>query len=90
MAEAGQNRPRHDSDAPVEVSVLHSAILYDSLRTLEKAVGNLRKEGRLNEDVFDPAPLQLADERIRFGSGTPQRVRKLKLPNFVTGDDDRG
>ena len=35
-------------------------------------------------------PLQLADERTRFGSGTPQRVRKLKLPNFVTGDDNRG
>ena len=67
MAEAGQNR----LDTPVGVSVLHSAILRDSLRTLEEVVGNLRKEGRLNEDVFDPAPLQLADERLRFGSGTP-------------------
>ena len=88
MAEAGQNRPCHDSDAPVGVSVLHRAILRDSLQTLEEAVGNLRKEGRLNEDVFDPAPLQFADERLRFGSGTPQRVRKYKLSNFVTGDDN--
>ena len=64
MAEAGQNRPRHDSDAPVRVSVLHSAILHDNLRTLEEDVGNLRKEGRLNENVSNPAPLQLADERI--------------------------
>ena len=36
MAEAGQNRPRHNSDAPVGVSMLHSAILRDNLRTLEK------------------------------------------------------
>ena len=35
MAEAGQNRPRHDSDALVGVSILHSAIMHDSLRTLE-------------------------------------------------------
>ena len=55
MAEAGQNRPRHDSDASVGVSVLHSAIVHDSLRTLEEAVGKLRKEGRLNDDVSDPA-----------------------------------
>ena len=48
MAEAGQNRPRHNSDAPVGVSVLHSAILRDSLRTLEEVVGNIREEGRLN------------------------------------------
>ena len=62
MAEAGQNRPRHYPNASVEVSVLHSAILRDNLRTLEEAVGNIRKEGRLNENVSDPAPLQLADE----------------------------
>ena len=78
MAEAGKNHPRHDSDAPVGVSVLHSAILADSLRTLEEAVGNLREEGRLNENVFDPVPLQLADEKIRFRSCTPQLVRKCK------------
>ena len=60
------------------------------LRTLEEAVGNLRKEGRLNENVFDPVPLQLADERLRFGSGTSQRVRKYKLPLSVTWDDNRG
>ena len=40
MAEAGQNRPRHDSDALVGVSVLHSAIMHDNLRTLEEDVGN--------------------------------------------------
>ena len=60
---AGQDCPCHDLDALVGVSVLHSAIMYNSLPTLEEAVGNLRKEGRLNEDVFDLAPLQLADER---------------------------
>ena len=90
MVEAGQNRLRHDWDAPVGVSVLHSAIMHDSLRTLEEVVGNLRKAGHLNEDVFDPAPLQLADEGLRFGSGTRQRVRKLNLPNFLTGNDNRG
>ena len=31
VVEAGQNRLRHDSDALVTVSVLHSAIMYDSL-----------------------------------------------------------
>ena len=38
---AGQNRPRHDSDALVGVGILHSAIMHDSLRTLEDAVRNL-------------------------------------------------
>ena len=64
MEKVGQNRPRHASDALVGVSVLHSAIMLDNLRTLEEAVVKLRKEGRLNEDVSDPTPLQLADERI--------------------------
>ena len=64
MAEAGQNCPLHDSDALVGVSVLHSAIVLDSLRTLEDTVGHLRKEGRHNEDISDPASLQLVDERI--------------------------
>ena len=54
MAEVGQNCLCHDSDAAVGVSVLHNAILHDKLRTLEEAVGNLRK-GHLNQDVFDPA-----------------------------------
>ena len=30
----------------------------------KKLSENLRKEGRLNEDVSDPTPLQLADERL--------------------------
>ena len=41
VAEAGQNRPRHDSDALVGVGVLHSVIMHDNFRTLEEAVGNL-------------------------------------------------
>ena len=56
---AGQNRPRHDSDALVGVGVLHNAIMHDNFRTL---VG-----------VSDLAPLQLADEnKVGVGSGTPQ------------------
>ena len=41
MAEAGQKHPRHDSDALVKVSVLHSAIAFDSFRTMEDSVGHL-------------------------------------------------
>ena len=41
--------------------------MFDSIWTMENTVGNLWKEGRLNEDVFDPTPLQLADERIWLG-----------------------
>ena len=78
---------RHDSDALVGVSVLHSAIMHDNFRTMEDVVGNVWKKGRLNKDVSNPAPVQLADERIRFGLGTAQRVRKPKLPNFIKGDD---
>ena len=85
MAEVGQNRPCHDSYAPVEVGVLHSAILLESFRTMEDVVGNLRKEGRLNKDVSDPAPLQLAHERIRFGSGTPQQYESLSSQIFSEG-----
>ena len=48
VVEAGQNRPRHDLDALVGVGVLHSAIMHYSFQTLEEAVGNLWKEGRLN------------------------------------------
>ena len=71
VAEAGKNRPRHDSDALVGASVFHIAIMHDNLRTMEDVVGNFWKEGRHNKDVSDPVPLQLADERIWFGSGTP-------------------
>ena len=53
------------------------------LKTYEKKVASTKI-------VSDPAPLQLTDERIRFGSGTPQRVQKSKLPNFVSGDNNRG
>ena len=35
MAEAGQNRPRHNSDALVGVGVIHSAIVLDNLRTMD-------------------------------------------------------
>ena len=35
MAEAGQNRLRHDSDALVKVGVLHSAIVFDCFPTME-------------------------------------------------------
>ena len=41
MAEAGQNRPRHDLDALVGVGILDSAIMHDSFRTLEEVVGNI-------------------------------------------------
>ena len=41
MVEAGQNRPRHDLDALVGVGVLHSAVVLDSLRTMEDIVGHL-------------------------------------------------
>ena len=49
MAEAGQNRPRHNSDAPVGVSVLHSAILRDSLRTLEELSETYERKVALNK-----------------------------------------
>ena len=38
MAEAGQNRPRHDLDALVGVSVLHSVIMFDYLSTMEDSL----------------------------------------------------
>ena len=41
MAEAGPNHPRRDSDALVGVGVLHSAIAFDSFRTMEDTVGHL-------------------------------------------------
>ena len=64
MVKLGQNRPRHYSDALVEVNVLHNAIMLDNLRTLEDNVKHLSKEGRRNGDISDPTSLQLADERI--------------------------
>ena len=44
MAKAGQNRPRHDSNALVGVSVLHSAIMHDNLRTLKKLLETYEKK----------------------------------------------
>ena len=41
MAEAGQNRPRHDLDALVGVGVLHNAIVFDNLRTMEDTLEHL-------------------------------------------------
>ena len=64
MAEARQNHPRHDLDAPVGFGVLHSAIVFDNLRSLEDTVGYLCEESRCDKDKSDSASLQLADERI--------------------------
>ena len=64
MVEARQNRLRHNLDALVRVGVLHSAIVFDNLRTMEDIVGHLQEEGLRHEDISNPAPLQLADERI--------------------------
>ena len=61
MAEAGQNCPRHNSDALVGVGVLHSAIMFELLKDI---VGHLYEEGRPDKDISDLAPLQLVDERI--------------------------
>ena len=41
MAKAGQDRLRHDSDAPVEVGVLHSEIAFDNLPTMKDPLGHL-------------------------------------------------
>ena len=90
MTEAGQNRRRHDSDALVGVGVLHSAIVFDRLATMEDTLGHLWEEGRCDKDIFDPAPLQSTDERIWFGLDTPKRVQKFKLPDLGSRDDNRG
>ena len=90
MVEAGQNRPRHDLDALVGVGVLHSAVVLDSLRTMEDIVGHLWEESCRDKDISDPAPLQLADERIWFGPNTPEWIRKSKLLDLGSGDDNWG
>ena len=64
MAEAGQNRPRHDSDALVEVNVLHNAIVFDRLSTMEDTLRHLREEGRRHKNILDSAPLRSVDEKI--------------------------
>ena len=64
MAEAGQNLPRHDSDALVGVSVLHSAIVFECFRIMEDTLGHLREEGRRDKDMSGSTPLKFADERI--------------------------
>ena len=71
MVEAGHNRPRHNSDALVPVGVLHNAIMFENLWTMEDIVEHLWKESRRDKDIYDPAPLQLVDERIWFGPDTP-------------------
>jgi hypothetical protein len=38
--------------------------VYDNERTVEDAVGHLRKEGGRHKDLSYPAPLQLTDETI--------------------------
>ena len=90
MAEAGQNRPRHDSDALVGVDVLHSAIVSDQLWTMEDIVEHLWKESRRDKDISDLTPLQPVDERFRFDLDTPKQVRKFKLPDLGKGDDNQG
>ena len=88
MVEAGQNRLCHDSDALVGFSVLHSAIVFDRLSIIEDTLRHLREEGCRHKNIFDSTPLQSADERIRLGLGTLERVRKFKLPDFGSGDDN--
>ena len=90
MAESGQNCPRHDSHALVEVGVLHSVIMFESLPTMEDTLRQLCKEHYCNKNIFDPERLQSANERIRFGPDTPKRVRKFKLPNLGSRDNNRG
>ena len=89
-AEPGQNRPRHDLDALVRVSVLHSAIVLNRLPTMEDALGHLREEGCRHKDILDSTPLQPSDERIQLDPGIPEQVRKSNLPYFHSGDDNRG
>ena len=89
MVEAGQNRPCHDSNALVKVSVLHSAIVLDCLPTMEDTLGLLREEGHRHKDILDSAPLQSTDKIIRLGPGTFERVQKFNLLDFGSRDDNR-
>ena len=64
MVEAGQNDLRYNSDAFVGVSVLHSAIVFDHLSTMEDTLRHLREEGRRHKNILDSAPLRSVDEKI--------------------------
>ena len=75
--------------AVVGVCVLHSAIVFDRLPTMEVTLRNLWEESRCDKDIFDPVPLQSADKRIWFGPDTPKWVRKFKLPNLGSRDENR-
>ena len=77
------------SDALVGGNVLHNAIVFDYLPTMEDTLRHSQKEGGPYKDILDPASLQPSNERIRPNTGTHQRVRKHKLPNFGLGDDNR-
>ena len=89
MAEAGQNRPRHDSDALVEVGVLHSAIMFDNFWTMEDTLKDLWEQGCCDKHISHPMPLQSVDERIPFDLDTPKRVGKFKLPDLGSKEDHR-
>ena len=50
--------------AVVGVCVLHTAIVFDRLSTVEDTLEHLREEGRRHKNILDSAPLRSVDEKI--------------------------
>jgi hypothetical protein len=56
---------------------------------VEEVVEHLGEKGGRYEDLFDTAPLQLADEGIQLDHDSRERIRMNHFPVVSARNDDR-